>query len=91
MPLRVGYTYSSNPINEELAFFNVPATAIIKNAYQFGLSYLANKRLSLDAVFHYGTSNGKTSGPLLNPMFIQNFPPYGAIPGSDVSYDMNTS
>jgi long-chain fatty acid transport protein len=24
-------------------------------------------------------------------MFISNFPPYGAIPGSEVSYDMTTS
>jgi len=27
LPIRFGYTYSSNPIPEELAFFNVPATA----------------------------------------------------------------
>jgi long-chain fatty acid transport protein len=91
LPLRVGYTYSTNPINEEVAFFNVPATAIIKNAYQFGLSYIASDRLALDATFHYGTSGGKTSGALLHPMFIESYPPYGAIPGSNVSYDMNTS
>lgn len=90
-PIRFGYTYSSNPINSDVAFFNIPATAIIKNAFQFGFSYQANSNLSLDAVYHYGTSGGKTSGPLLNPLFIPNFPPYGAIPGSDVSYDMTTS
>ena len=38
LPLRVGYTYGSNPINSDVAFFNIPATAIIKNAYQFGFS-----------------------------------------------------
>lgn len=105
LPLRVGYTYSSNPIKDELAFFNTPATAIIKNAFQFGLSYQANDRLSLDAVFHYGTSGGSTSGPLLNPTpaidFNEDgFPdgpwdatnnPLGVIPGSEVSYDMTTS
>jgi len=91
LPLRLGYTYSSNPISSEVAFFNVPATAIIENAFQFGMSYQASERVVLDAVYHYGTSSGKTSGPLLNPMFMENFPPYGAIPGSEVSYDMTTS
>lgn len=91
LPLRVGYTYSSNPIPDEITFFNIPATAVIKNAYQIGLSYLVNDRWKLDAVFHYGDSAGKTSGPLLNPMFAQAYPPYGAIPGSNVSYDMTTS
>ncbi len=91
LPLRVGYTYSSNPISSEVAFFNVPATAIIENAFQFGMSYQASEKVILDAVYHYGTSSGKTSGPLLNPMFMENFPPYGAIPGSEVSYDMTTS
>ncbi len=91
LPLRLGYTYSSNPINSDLAFFSVPATAVIKNAFQFGFSFEASDKISLDAVYHYGSSGGSTSGPLLNPQFIPNFPPYGAIPGSEVSYDMTTS
>ena len=91
MPLRVGYTYSSNPINSTVAFFNVPATAVIKNAYQFGFSYIFSDSFTLDGVYHYGASDGKTSGQLLNPMFASASNPYGAIPGSNVSYDMNTS
>ncbi len=91
MPLRIGYTYSSNPIKSEVAFFNVPATAVIKNAYQFGFSYIFNDAFTLDGVYHYGTSDGKTSGQLLNPMFASATNPYGAIPGSNVSYEMNTS
>ncbi|MGB5497456.1 MAG: outer membrane protein transport protein [Maribacter sp.] len=89
-PLRLGYTYSTNPINEDVAFFNIPATAIIKNAFQFGFSYELSDNFSLDAVYHHGASGDATTGQLLNPMFIQNFPPYGAIPGSEVSYDMTT-
>lgn len=91
LPLRFGYTYSSNPISEDITFFNIPATAIIKDAFQFGLSYEVNSNWQIDGVYHYGTSDGKTSGAVLNPMFINNFPPYGAIPGSNVSYDMTTS
>ena len=90
LPLRAGYTYSSNPINSDVAFFNVPATAIIQNAFQFGLSYIASDKITIDAVYHHGSSSGKTSGQLLNPMFAQAYPPYGAIPGSEVSYDMTT-
>lgn len=91
LPLRLGYTYSSNPINSDVAFFNIPATAIIKNAFQLGLSFEASDTFTLDAVYHYGSSGDATSGPLLNPQFIASFPPYGAIPGSEVSYDMTTS
>lgn len=105
LPLRVGYTYSSNPITEDLAFFSVPATAIIKNAFQFGFSYEASDNLRLDAVYHYGSSGGATKGQLLDPTpaidFNQDgFPdgpwdatsnPLGAIPGSEVSYKMTTS
>lgn len=91
LPLRLGYTYNSNPIASDVAFFNIPATAIIKNAYQFGLSYSISDKFTLDGVFHYGTSSGKTSGELLNPMFASANNPYGAIPGSEVSYEMNTS
>ena len=91
LPLRLGYTYSSNPIPDELAFFSVPATAIIKNAFQFGLSYEASDKFTIDGVFHYGNSGDATAGPLLNPQFAESFPPYGAIPGSEVSYDMTTS
>lgn len=90
LPLRVGYTYSSNPINEAVTFFNIPATAIIKNAFQLGFTFEASGRFSLNAVYHHGDSGGKASGPVLNPKFIQNSPPYGAIPGSDISYDMTT-
>ena len=91
LPIRFGYTYSSNPIPEEIAFFNIPATAIIKNAYQFGLSYEVNNNWQLDAVYHYGDSNGATEGNILNPMMISPNNPYGAIPGSSVSYEMTTS
>ena len=71
-PLRLGYTYSSNPISSDVAMFNIPATAVIKNAYQLGFSYLATDNISLDAVYHHGTSSGKTSGQLLNPMFAKS-------------------
>ena len=91
LPIRLGYTYSTNPINDELAFFSVPATAIIENAFQLGLGYEINDKIVLNAVYHTGMSNGATEGPMLNPMMAGPGNPYGAVPGTSVSYEMKTS
>ncbi len=90
LPLRFGYTYSSNPIDSEVAMYSVEAPAVVKNAIQFGLGYIINDHITLNATYHHGMSSGKTSGKLLNPRFATPSNPYGAIPGSDVSYDMTT-
>ncbi len=91
LPLRAGYTFSSNPIESELAFFSTPATAIIKNAFQVGAGFELNERFTINGVYHYGTSSGATSGLLLNPMQVTASNPYGAMPGTSVSYSMTTS
>ncbi len=90
LPLRFGYTYSTNPINDELAMFSIPATAIIAHAFQFGLSYEAGDNFKIDAVYHYGISDGETEGEMLNPMMASPSNPYGAIDNTRVAYDMNT-
>lgn len=90
LPLRVGYTYSSNPIDDELAFFSIPATAIIKNAFQFGFGYHFNDNFTLNGVYHHGASDGKTEGNMLSPYAITASNPYGAIDGTKVGYEMTT-
>ena len=91
LPLRFGYTYSSNPITEELAFFSIPATAIINDAFQFGFGYEINDNFTLNGTYHYGFSNGKTEGNMLSPMAISPSNPLGALPGTNVGYEMTTS
>ena len=91
LPIRLGYTYSSNPINSDLAFFSIPATAVIKNAVQVGLGYEINDKITVNGVYHYGTSNGKTEGPMLDPRMATASNPYGAVPGTSVGYKMDTS
>ncbi|WP_282123884.1 OmpP1/FadL family transporter [Algibacter mikhailovii] len=91
LPLRIGYTYSSNPIPEEVTFFNVPATAVIKNAFQFGLSYEVNSNWKIDGVYHYGDSGDATKGQMLSPFAVSPSNPLGKIAGSSISYDMTTS
>jgi len=89
--LRVGYTSSTNPISNEQAMFSSPAPAIIKNAFQLGLGYEFSDKVTLNAVYHYGTSGGSTAGQLLSPLAVTGSNPYGAIPGTSVSYSMTTS
>ncbi len=89
-PLRAGYTYCGNPIRSELAFFSIPATAVIKNAFQLGTGYEFNKRVAVNVMYHHGSSGGSTSGPLLSPMMVTASNPNGAVPGSNVSYKMTT-
>jgi long-chain fatty acid transport protein len=91
LPLRVGYTYSTNPIDENFAFFSVPATAIISQAFQLGAGYDFSDRFTLNATYHYGTSDGSTKGLLLNPAAVNSENPYGQLPGTSVSYSMTTS
>ena len=91
LPLRFGYTYSSNPIDDELAFFSLPATAVIANAFQLGFSYPLSDNLMLNGVYHYGASDGKTEGTMLSPLAITPTNPYGKIDGTKVGYEMTTS
>lgn len=90
LPVRLGYTYSSNPINEEVTFYNIPATAIIASAIQVGFTYQISDKIDLNAAYHHGVSDGKTTGAMLNPMMVTSENPYGQVPGSEVSYDMTT-
>jgi long-chain fatty acid transport protein len=91
LPLRVGYTYNTNPIKPELAFFSASATAVIQNAYQFGFGYEFSEKLTLNSVYHNAKSDGSTGGPIYNPRLAGQTNPLGAVPNSNVSYKMDTS
>jgi len=90
-PIRLGYTYSSNPIKDELTFFSTPATAVVENAGQIGFGYKFNDKIELNALYHYGFRGDGASGSLLSPSAITSANPLGKIPNSSVSYDMETS
>lgn len=91
MPIRVGYTHNSSAIKDELAFFSAPATAAINDAAQLGLGYRFNDKWELNALYHQGFRGKGASGQLLSPAAITPTNPLGAIPGTSVSYDMETS
>lgn len=89
LPLRVGYTYNTNPITPENVFLSSSAPAVIENAAQFGLSYLIKDRWGIHATYHHGFKT-EVSGQLLNPMIISADNPLGKIPGSQITSDMST-
>ncbi len=91
MPIRLGYTYSSNPITEDNVFFSAPAPAVIEHAVQLGFSYEILENLDLSLTYHRGLT-AEVSGPVLSPdptiMSAEN--PLGAIPGSEMTSKMHT-
>jgi long-chain fatty acid transport protein len=91
LPIRLGYTFSSNPIDEELAMYSISAPAVIKHAFQVGFGVNIGEKVVINATYHRGMSSGKTSGQMLNPMMITEDNPYGAMPGTEVAYDMKTN
>jgi len=90
IPVRLGYTYSSTPIEDDLAFFSIPATAVINDAAQFGLGYVGGN-FEVNAVYHFGFRGDGVSGNMLSPAAITPDNPLGSVPGTSVSYDMETS
>ncbi len=89
LPIRFGYTYSSNPITADNVFFSSAAPAVIKHAVQGGFSYLVNDNLGIHLTYHRGIGEDVT-GQLMNPQFITNEDPLGKVPGSEITSKMHT-
>jgi len=90
-PIRIGYTYNTNPVVDELAFYSTSAPAVITEAAQIGLGYAIGDKFQIDVVYHKGFRGDGNKGEMLNPMMISPSNPNGAMPGTSVSYDMETS
>ncbi len=89
LPIRLGYTYSSNPITAYNAFFSVAAPAVVENAVQAGLSYKIGRNMDLSLAYHRGLTNS-LSGQLMNPQFVSAANPLGIIPQTEVKSAMFT-
>ncbi|MEZ5033226.1 MAG: outer membrane protein transport protein [Saprospiraceae bacterium] len=89
LPIRVGYTFNTNPITEDNVFLSSSAPAVIANAAQLGLSYQINEHWGLHATYHHGFKT-EVSGQLLNPMMIAADNPLGKVPGTTMTSDMTT-
>lgn len=89
VPIRLGYTYSSNPITEDNVFFSAAAPAVIENAVQVGFSYKIMDNFDISLAYHRGLTT-EVSGQLLNPFFITAENPLGKIPQSEIKSSMYT-
>jgi long-chain fatty acid transport protein len=89
VPIRLGYTYSSNPITEDNVFFSAPAPAVIEHAVQVGFTYKITEKLGVSLAYHRGMSADVT-GQLLNPQAITAENPLGKVPGSVITSKMHT-
>jgi len=89
VPIRLGYTYNTSPVDESNLFFSTPATAIIQNAVQAGIGYNINDQLAVNLAYHHGLE-GEVKGQLFNPMFITPDDPLGKVPESELIARMTT-
>jgi long-chain fatty acid transport protein len=76
LSLRAGYTFSMNPIGNDVTSFNIASPTNIMNSLACGFSYSVNKNLTLSLAYAHDFQNSNT-GPIIQPSV-------GAIPGSSV-------
>jgi long-chain fatty acid transport protein len=78
LSLRMGYTFNTNPINSDIAAFNVASPLIVQHTLAVGASYSFNRCFSLSAAYVHSFENS-VQGAIISP--------FGPIPGSSVQSD----
>jgi hypothetical protein len=74
--LRLGYTFSQNPIDALHVSANVASPNIVQHTLSVGASYQVSECLSLDVAYVHGFQNSAT-GPLVTPL--------GVVPGTAIT------
>src|SRR5262249_33302329 len=67
--LRLGYTFSQNPIDALHVSANVASPNIVQHTLSVGASYQVSECLSLDVAYVHGFQNSAT-GPLVTPLGV---------------------
>jgi long-chain fatty acid transport protein len=73
LSLRLGYTFNTNPIDHDTAFFNSLSPLIIQHTLAFGASYSFTRALMMSVAYVHAFENA-VQGPIISP--------FGALPGS---------
>jgi len=84
LPVRVGYSWNSSPIGEDVAFFNVPAPALVQQRFSAGFSFDIKEGITASFAGQYGLK-GDVTGEWKNPMF-----PGGTNPATSVTNELST-
>lgn len=69
--MRAGYNYNQNPVPDEVAFFNVPAPAVVEHRVSFGATQQLRRGHALHMAYYHGFENlhqGKFFGPTGSPV-----------------------
>lgn len=74
--VRLGYSFSTNPISNDKTFFNVPAPLVIQHGVYFGGSYNVSQNFKLSLTYAHFFENS-ISGPLISAG--------GAVPGTNIT------
>ena len=74
--LRMGYSFSTNPISGDKAFYNIASPLVIQHGIYFGGSYNLSPSFKVSLTYAHFFSNS-VSGPIMSQL--------GAIPGTNVT------
>jgi long-chain fatty acid transport protein len=80
LSLRLGYSYNTNPIDDEQTMFNVASPLILQHTVYLGASFALTDSLLVSAAYAHAFQNA-VQGAFLTPL--------GAIPGSAVRSDLS--
>ncbi len=80
LSLRAGYSYNTNPIDEDRTMFNVASPLLLMHTVYLGASYALTDNLVLTAAYAHAFENS-SEGPYLTPL--------GAVPGASVRSEIS--
>lgn len=88
LPVRFGYAFNENPIDDAMAFYNVASPAIVQHHISGGLSYRFTPTVALAVAVQYAPGT-EVESPMHNPQMI---PMTGTsmMPGTTVSSELST-
>ena len=84
LPVRLGYAWNQSPVQDDVAFFNAPAPAIVMHHLSGGLSVPVNRSVRISVAAQYGFKN-ECEGVWQSPMF-----PGGQNPYTSVRHELST-
>lgn len=64
--IRSGYSYSTNPIDDEVSFFSTVAPASVQHSIGVGASYACSGKIDISVGYHHGFEN-EINGPIILP------------------------
>lgn len=88
VPIRVGYAFNENPIDDDVAFYNVASPAIVQHHVSGGLSYRFSDAVMLSAAVQYAPASA-VECPMQNPQHQQIFGT-PEMPGTNVKTELST-